>query len=782
MICSKIIAALLVCAFLVTVPTMRAQADVNGMGLGASYDSQRAKITFRVYSSHATRVVLYVYSSAYGAQESATYELMRAGNGVWSATVPVSAIRAAGITGAMYYGYRAWGPNWAYSANWNTNSEAGFISDVDANGNRFNPNKLLLDPYAREVSHDPLNMSNRDGTIFASGARYRAVDSGIYAPKGIVLLPGTRNTGTKPVRAQKDDIIYEVHVRGLTMQDTSIPAPYRGTYRGAGLKASYLAKLGVTAVEFLPVHETQNDANGVALESGMKQNYWGYMTVNFFSPDRRYAFDKAPGGPTGEFKAMVKAFHDAGIKVYLDVVYNHTAEGGTSVINDASDTNDPNIATIYSWRGLDNATYYELSSDNQYFFDKTGTGANFNTYNTIAQNLIVDSLAYWASDMGVDGFRFDLAPVLGNSCLNERAVPAAPSCPNGGFNFDAADRRTAINRILREFTVRPDAGGQGIDLFAEPWASGDNTYQLGGFPRGWSEWNDVFRNSVRQAQNELGNVTVLTAQEANDLSGSANLFQASGRSPWNSINFIDVHDGLTLIDVYSCNGRNNGQAWPYGPSDGGSDANFSWDQGASQGSGSAFDQRRAARTGMAIAMLSAGTPLMQGGDEYLRSLRCNNNAYNLDSTANWLDVNWSIDQSNFYTFTQRLIAFRKAHPALRPASWYTNDQVNWYQPSGAPVSGDFWNDGNEHALAYTINGPSLGDRSSIYIAFNGWSQSVIFTLPAPPSGTTWKRVTDTCNWNEGPDTFAAPGNEAVIGGAGTRYSQCGRSLLLLISS
>ena len=773
--CSKMLAALMLCAGLAATPLMPAHAAINSMTLGASYNAQKTSITFRVYSAHATRIALYVYGSGYGAQESATYVMSQAGNGVWAVTVPVSAIQSAGISGSVYYGYRAWGPNWPYSASWAKGTSVGFVSDVDASGNRFNPNKLLLDPYALEMSQDPLNASSQNGNVFASGATNRNTDSGLYAPKGVVLSQAAQSTGTKPTRAQKDDVIYEVNVRGFTEQDSSIAAAYRGTYKGAGMKASYLASLGVTAVEFLPVQETQNDANDVVPNSDANQNYWGYMTENYFSPDRRYASNKAAGGPTAEFQAMVQAFHNAGIKVYMDVVYNHTGEGGTWT------STDPTTATIYSWRGLDNPTYYELASNNQYYYDNTGVGGNYNTYNTVAQNLIVDSLAYWANTMGVDGFRFDLASVLGNSCLGDTFQSAAPNCPNGGYNFDAADPNVAINRILSEFTVRPATGGSGLDLFAEPWAIGGNSYQLGGFPKGWSEWNGAYRDTLRQAQNELGSMTISIGQDANDFSGSANLFQASGRAPWNSTNFIDVHDGMTLNDVYACNGSNNSQAWPYGPSDGGTSSNYSWDQGMSAGTGTALDQRRAARTGLAFVMLSAGTPLIQGGDEYLRSLKCNNNAYNLDSTANWLNYSWTTDQANFNTYATRLIAFRKAHPALRPASWYTSSQVVWYQPSGAVATTAYWNNTSNYAIAYTVNGSSFGDSNSMYVAYNGWSGAVTFTLPAPPTGTQWYRVTDTCNWNDGANTFVTPGSETLIGGSGVTYSQCGQSLLLLIS-
>jgi isoamylase len=767
---SKILTAIvLICAAFAAL-IIPAHAAVNSMNLGASYNARNTEVTFRVYSSRATYMMLYLYSAGYGVQESATYTLKSSSKNVWMVTVPVSAIRSSGITGTVYYGYRVWGPNWTYTPSWTKGSSAGFISDVDANGNRFNPNKLLLDPYALEISQDPLNPSNQSMNIFASGSLYRAIDSGTYAPKGIVLKATGQSTGTKPTRAQKDDVIYEVNVRGLTKQDAKIPLTYQGTYRGAGLKASYLAGLGITAVEFQPVQETQNDANDMIPNSDAGQNYWGYMTENFFAPDRRYSSDKDPGGPTAEFQEMVQAFHNAGIKVFIDVVYNHTAEGGTW------NGSDPTTATIDSWRGLDNATYYELTSDNQYFYDNTGTGANYNTYNPIAQNLIIDSLAYWTNTMGVDGFRFDLASVLANSCLNGAAETSAPNCPNGGFNFDASDPNVAINRILKEFTVRPATGGSGLDLFAEPWGIGGNSYQLGGFPTGWSEWNGVFRDSMRQAQNELGNMAISIGQDAANFSGSSKLFQPSSRSPWNSTDFIDVHDGLTLNDVYSCNGSNNSQPWPYGPSDGGTPSNYSWDQG-----GAAVDQRRAARTGIAFEMLSAGTPLMEGGDEYLRTLQCNNNAYNLDSSANWLNYNWSTDQSNFYNFALRVITFRAAHPALRPVTWYTSNQVVWYEPNGAVVTTDYWNNAGNYSIAYTINGSSFGDSNSIYIAYNGWSGSVTFTLPPPPTGTSWYRVTDTCTWNDGPNTFVTPGSETLIGGAGSNYNQCGQSLLLLIS-
>jgi glycogen operon protein len=736
--------------------------------LGAQYDSTKSNITFNVYSSRATRIEVYIYKTPNGAQEVARYVLTKnTTTHVWSTTVSVATLQNTyGITGPVYYGYRAWGPNWTYSSTWTKGSSAGFITDVDAQGNRFNPNKLLLDPYALEMSHDPTTPSNTDGTLYASGASHRLKDSGAFAPKGIVLAPDTTSYGTKPTRALKDDVIYEVHVRGLTQGDSSITS-CRGTYAGAAQKAASLAALGVTAVEFLPLQETDNDDNDVNATSTTDDNYWGYMTLNFFSPDRRYSCDKTAGGPTREFKAMVKAFHDQGIKVFIDVVYNHTGEGG------AWSSTDKTTYNVFTFRGLDNPTYYSLTSDFQNSWDNTGVGGNFNTFNPVTQNLIVDSLKYWKDELGVDGFRFDLASVLGNTCQH------------GCFNYDKTNTGTALNRIWRDLAPRPAGGGTGADLIAEPWAIGGNSYQVGNFPSGWAEWNGIYRDTFRKDQNQLGQETVTPGDLASRFAGSSDLYGDDGRKPYNSINFMVAHDGMTLKDLYSCNSKNNLQAWPYGPSDGGEDNNHSWDQG-----GVASDQRKAARNGFAFLMLSAGTPMFTGGDEFLRTQYCNNNVYNLDSSANWLNYTLSTDQANFKTFAQRLIAFRKAHPALRPANFFSSvdnngnvmEQMRWFQPSGAVADSTYMGNGGNHALAFRIDGSELGDTASaLYVAYNGWSGAVNFSLPWPGTGKQWYRVTDTCPWAEGASQVASPGSETLIGGEGYSYGVCARGLLLLIA-
>ncbi|HRC56717.1 MAG TPA: alpha-amylase family glycosyl hydrolase, partial [Kofleriaceae bacterium] len=405
--------------------------------LGGRYNATKSSVTFRVRSDRATRVEAWVYKAATGQAEILRQVLTNDGTGRWAATVAVSTLQARGLTGAIYYGYRAWGPNWTYVSTWTPGSSAGFVTDVDTNGNRFNPNKLLFDPYGLELSHDPQNPANLDGTIYNTGATDRLRDSALVAPKSIVIDTAAGNFGTKPTRAFKDEVIYEVHVRGLTKNDSSVVAAERGTYAGAGRKAAYLKSIGVTAVEFLPLHETVNDANDVVV-STTDDNYWGYMTLNFFAPDRRYSMDKTAGGPTREFRAMVKAFHDQGIKVYVDVVYNHTAEGG---VGDATGAK----AQLLSFRGIDNASYYELGANAAFYYDNTGIGANFNTTTSMAVDLIIDSLTYWKGDLGVDGFRFDLASVLGNSCNR------------GCFNFDKTNPANALNRAVNEVGARPDA-------------------------------------------------------------------------------------------------------------------------------------------------------------------------------------------------------------------------------------------------------------------------------------------------------------------------------------
>ena len=738
-----------------------ASAQINRLALGAQFDTTGSQVSFRVYSARATRIELWLYAVPAGADEVGRVPLVKdTVTSVWSTTLPLSRIRQDfGIGDAIYYGYRAWGPNWTFDPAWVKGSKAGFVTDVDAQGNRFNPNKLLYDPYARELSHDPVTPAQRDGTIYASGPDHFLRDTGREAPKGLVLQRDSSGIGAKPTTPLKDDIIYEVHLRGLTMTDPSVAQSLRGTYAGAGKKAAELKRLGITAVEFLPVQETQNDANGLDAHSPDGDNYWGYSTLNYFAPDRRYASDKSPGGPTREFKSMVRAFHALGLKVFIDVVYNHTGEGY------AYHPDDPRIYNLLSWRGLDNPTYYALTNDRRFSFDKTGVGGDYNTANPAAQDLIVDSLAWWRDELGVDGFRFDLAAILGNRC------------EHGCFVFDKLAPETALNRVARDLSPRPAHGGSGVDLIAEPWGVGNDTYELGNFPAGWSEWNGGFRDDMRRSQNKLGVDQFTTGQLATRFAGSSDLFESNGRAPWNSINFLVAHDGFTLSDLYRFNTKNNGQPFPAGPSDGGSDDNISWDQG-----GNPIDQRKAARNGLALLLLSAGTPMITGGDEFLRSLNGNNNPYNLDTPFNWLNYNLAPLLQQFETFAARLIAFRRNHPALRPATFYRANELEWFQPDGSAADASYFDNPDNHALARLIHGGSFQDPSdALFIAYNAWSAEVSFRLPSPGTGRAWFRVMDTSPFLEQTGNMTAPGMEERIGGMGSTYTLGARAVLLLVA-
>ena len=369
--------------------------------------------------------------------------------------------------------------------------------------------------------------------------------------------------GAKPAGAFKDDIIYEVHLRGLTKNDPAVPAALQGTYAGAAMRAGYLSSLGITAVEFQPIHETQNSVNDLP-QLGQFHNYWGYDSVSYFAPDRRYSSDQSPGGPTREWIAMVKAFHDAGLKVYVDVVYNHHNEGD---VDKATGT----TGVIYSLRGFKNPGYYEVlagASPGLYQNDN-GVGPNVNAAAPVTRDLVLDSLKYWTNVLGADGFRFDLAAILGDADAN------------GGYAFTRDDPQNILNRAVNELPARPAAGGPGVDLIAEPYTADENGQEQGNFPVGWSEWNDRYRDLFRASQNKLNVVPVTPGMMATRFAGSDDLFRPNGRKPWNSVNYITCHDGMTLRDPYSFNDRNNTQPFPFGPSPGGRTAaeEMCWDHG-----------------------------------------------------------------------------------------------------------------------------------------------------------------------------------------------------------
>jgi isoamylase len=814
--------ALVLSTCLAAVQPALAQTAPGGTDqLGGQLTANGSAVSFRVFSANATRMEVNLFRQSYGAQPVARYTLVKVGStGVWQVQIPVSTLRGLGfdidpanpnkLFTDIYYGYRAWGPNWPHVAGWTPGSSAGFIADVDTAGNRFNPNKLLLDPYTLEVTHDYTSAAVTpilvNATLFASGGVSdagvpdRQRDSAALAPKGVVAMPwglgfSNLNTGTKPNRPTKDDVIYEVHVRGLTQADASVGA-CKGTYAGAVSKIPYLQQLGINAIEFLPIHETENDANDLqhaptnrSATSTNGDNYWAYMTTNFFAPDRRYACDKGIGGPTREFAAMAKAFNDAGIKVVTDVVYNHTSEGGTWGA-------EVGKANMWSFRGLDNASYYLLTrapgtaTDRAWYYDITGTGNTMNTRHPRVAQLIIDSLRYQRERLGVSGFRFDLGIALVNTYDNN----TNPNDPQR-FYFDRNDANTALAKVAASFP--------GVFLSGEPWglAPGGQGYQLGQMPRGFSEWNGGFRDVLRRAQNKYGvkDGDATRGNIATRIAGSRDLYGDAGDGrdrPWYSVNFLNVHDGFTLKDVYSCNGQSQKQAWPWGPSDGGTADEDSWDNG-----GNGVAQRQAARTGFALLMLSGGVPIFNGGDEFLRTIQCNNNPYNLDSSGNWLNWSLSTDQQNFLAFAKGMIQFRKNQPTLRPDVYYTGSDTNgnylggldWF---GADKSyrndnnaGNWWNatnaspdaQGQNRTMAWRYDGSQNGGGDVILVLYNGEPVGRNFVLPwTGPGKNTWCRVTDTSSWAEGPSQVDL--NASVcVGGENASYGVNGRAVVVMVA-
>jgi isoamylase len=743
---------------------------------------------FAVYSRNATRVLLEIYAAPFEDAARFDYWMERGADDVWQAQLHA-------VPAGTFYAFRCWGPNWPFSSEWQRgNSGAGFVADVDAHGNRFNPNKVLFDPYARELSHDRetpamKDVHHHDAGMYGSGPGpysgiqnahepvvRREFDTGPWAPKSVVVDDRTP-TGAKPRILQQDAVIYEAHLRGLTRHPSStrlktivagipgfenivnVPDALRGTYAGAGYMAKYLKALGYTTIEFLPVHEFANDLNPEGspgwdrdVDEPPHGNYWGYMTYGFFAPDSRYAHDRSPGGPTREFKNMVKAFHDEGIEIYLDVVYNHTGEGGLWGAT-AVDT-----AEILCMRGLDNAEYYALSPGNAYYWDSTGCGNNLDSSKEVVRRLIKDSLEYWAVAMGVDGFRFDLATVLGRTGQN--------------YSFEGG------GRLLREIAELAEV--KQIEVIAEAWDTG--TYHVGDFPKGWAEWNGEYRDAIRRFMK--GDACIEDFVRA--VNGDYQRFNDQG-GPHKSINFITAHDGFTLMDLVSYNSKNNNVAWPFGPSDGGADNNHSWNS-----NGDHALRRARLRSMLAVQFMSRGVPMTLGGDEFGRTQNGNNNPYKIDSIAMWQNfdmiasaaatsvptggsgvyhANYGRDanpsgKNGLFLFTQFLLSLRKAHSCLRQARFGDltldegNDVTYWFKSEDG--SADF--SAGDRCLQWRIDGSAIGG-SDFLLCVNNAAEGVQFSLPVTRSSHQWVRLVDTSPWAESLGNFWAVENATAIQGS-----------------
>jgi isoamylase len=661
---------------------------------GATWDGKGTN--FALFSAHATKVEVCIFDED-GEQELERIELPEYTNQIWHGYLP-------DVRPGTVYGYRVHGPY---------EPEAG---------HRFNPNKLLLDPYAvvhrGELKWDPAvfgyNMESGDDTTFDER------DSAPFMPKCVVVDPNFDWHGQgvlSEVRVPFDDtIIYELHVKGFTKLFPGMAEDLRGTYAGLGEEAvvKYIKQLGVSSIELLPVHFFINDSH--LLENGLT-NYWGYNTIGFFAPDTRYAADRRH--PLREFKEMVARFHDAGIEVIMDVVYNHTAEG-----NERGPT--------LSFKGIDNATYYRLLPDNpRYYINDTGTGNTLNLSHARVIQLVTDSLRFWAEQTRVDGFRFDLGTILARE-------------PNGFDNQSGFLKACSQDPCLSR-----------IKLIAEPWDLGPGGYQVGAFPPGWAEWNDKFRDTTRKFW--IGNAPAGALTES--LCAWPAIFNHQGRRPWASINFVTAHDGFTLNDLFTYNEKHN-EANGEDNNDGSSDNN-SWNCGAE---GPTDDpeinalRQRQIRNVLATLLLAQGTPMVLAGDEFARTQNGNNNAYCQDNEISW--VNWELLEKNQHLamFARRLMRMRHKYPILRRNLYLTGQyneglgvkDLTWINANGSEMEQEHWGDTNMRCFGMLLDGRAQvtgirqrGKQATLLIVINDYHDLVEFTLPECPGGDTWSLLIDT---------------------------------------
>ncbi len=664
---------------------------------GATWDGHG--VNFAVFSENAHEIELCLFDGDDPSVQTHSLRLREVSAHTWHGYIP-------GVGPGLLYGYRVRGPR------------------APAEGHRFNPAKLLLDPYARAVAgrvdwNAPVfgyRLGHPNGDLSLDDR-----DSAWGMPKGVVIDPSYDwGEDRHPRTPWSETVIYEAHVRGATALHPDVPEPLRGTYAGLASPAfiEHLTRLGVTAIELMPVHHFLDDH--YLVEKGLR-NYWGYNTLNYFAPDARYSSGGDRGGQVVEFKNMVKSLHAAGIEVILDVVYNHTAEGN-------------HLGPTLSFRGLDNRAYYRLMEDEpRYYMDYTGTGNSMNMLHPQVLKLIMDSLRYWVTEMHVDGFRFDLAATLARE-LHE------------------VDRLSAFFDIIHQDPII-----SGVKLIAEPWDLGPGGYQVGNFPVLWGEWNGKYRDAVRSYWR--GDRHTM-AELGYRLTGSSDLYGSDGRRPTASINFVTAHDGFTLHDLVSYEKKHN-EANGEGNRDG-HDHNISSNHGAE---GPTDDQvineirERQKRNFLTTLLCSQGVPMILAGDEIGRTQRGNNNAYCQDNEISWLD--WDLDDRahELFEFTRRAIQLRKDHPALRRRRFFQGVEVRgsdipditWIAPDGHAMTDEEWSADWTRALAFRLGGNALGDVDAsgelimdddLLFLLNANGDPVTFRLPADIEGA-WRVELDT---------------------------------------
>jgi glycogen operon protein len=673
---------------------------------GATWDG--TGVNFSIYSEGATAVDLCLFDEPRGGC-CRTIPIRESTGHVWHCYVP-------GVRLGQFYGFRVHGPY---------DPEKGL---------RFNPAKLLIDPYAKALA----GKVDWDAPVFGyelgnpdEDLRIDENDDADAVPKGVVIAADFDWANDhSPLTALHDSILYEVHVKGFTARHPGIPEELRGTYAGLTHPAAldHLKKLGVTAVELMPVHAFLDDK--LLVERGLR-NYWGYNTINFFAPEARYSSTGDRGEQVGEFKSMVKSLHRAGIEVILDVVYNHTAEGN-------------HLGPQLSFKGVDNATYYRTVADQpRYYMDYTGTGNTLNVRHPQVLKLIMDSLRYWVLEMHVDGFRFDLAAALARE-LHE------------------VDRLSAFFDIINQDPVISQ-----VKLIAEPWDVGEGGYQVGKFPTLWAEWNGRYRDVVRRYWKGDGGQL---AELGYRLTGSSDLYQRDSRHPTASVNFITAHDGFTLNDLVSYNDKHN-EANGEENRDGTND-NQSWNHGVEGPTGDrmiADLRERQKRNFLATLFLSQGVPMLCGGDEIGRTQNGNNNAYAQDSELSWFDWNLSASSKSLLEFVRFMIQLRKGHSNLHRRKFFQDRRIDpdapdrqvnggsegdilWLRPDGKEMTQQEWDAGWVRCVGMMLNGRTLDDVNEVgeliiddtfLVLLNAHHEPVRFTLPPPRPGTAWDMYLDT---------------------------------------
>jgi glycogen operon protein len=670
---------------------------------GASWDGSGVNVA--VFSAHASKIELCLFD-AEGRRETDRIALPEFTHEVWHGYFP-------DLRPGQLYGLRAHGP-YAPEA-----------------GHRFNPNKLLLDPYARALAgelrwHDSL-YGYRIGSP-RMDLSFDRRDSARAMPKCKVIDPAhTWGTERVPRRGWEETVIYEAHVRGMTRSHPAITGPRAGTFEGLGSPevVDHLVRLGVTAIELMPIQVFFDDRHLV--EKGLS-NYWGYNTIGFFAPAPRYLM---PGNDVAEFKHMVQRLHEAGIEVILDVVYNHTAEGNQ-------------LGPTLSFRGLDNASYYVLADDPRYYFDTTGCGNNVNLRHPRVVQMVMDSLRYWVADCHVDGFRFDLAVTL----TRDRQVV--------DFNSPFLDAVTQDPVLAK------------VKMISESWDLGDWGYQVGAFPPGWAEWNGRFRDAIRAYVKGDGNTV---DDFARNLLGSGDIFDRRGRRPWASVNFITAHDGFTLADLYAYNEKHN-EANGEENRDG-HDDNRSWNCGVE---GPTDDPEvlelrdRMRRFAMTALVVSQGVPMMLMGDENGRTQQGNNNAYCQDNALTWMDWSPEPREVAMQAYVAGALRLRAELPLLAAPRWLRGDPVReggpkgvrWLRPDGVPMTEAEWTSGGVLALMVVLAG---ADDSGVLLLSNASPDDVPFTLPDSGADRSWRLRLDSADGSVEPQADPLPpGSEVVLGG------------------